>query len=474
MSRETVLVVDGSRFGGRRIKQAIARPGREVFLAGSAAEAISALPELRPLAVILSLDLPDMPGAAAVDLLRKRAGAPVIAVTESPEIGLVVEAMRVGASDVLPMPDGRERLVAALARALAERGPAPASVDPRERGSFEHLVSQSPRMLSLFDAVRAVAPTEATVLIRGETGSGKELVSRAIHARSRRRDKPFVAVNCGAFTETLLESELFGHEKGSFTGAVGRREGLFEMADGGTLFLDELGETSLNVQVNLLRVLETMTFRRVGGRDEVKVDVRVVAATNVALEDAVRKREFREDLYYRLNVFPIFIPPLRARREDIPLLMRGFLDDFAEEYQVEPPIVSSEAMDAILSYGWPGNVRQLRAFCERWVILRAGARLEASDLPSEIAGARREAEPGAALAIDDNMSLEANLRPVIERVERAYLSRLLRRNAGHLGQTAEAAGITRRTLYTRLKALGIDAREFKASDAEDAPWERDP
>jgi DNA-binding NtrC family response regulator len=286
-------------------------------------------------------------------------------------------------------------------------------------------------------------------------------VSRAIHERSPRKEKPFISVNCGAFTETLLESELFGHEKGSFTGAVERRAGLFEMADQGTLFLDELGETTPNTQVNLLRVLEEMTFRRVGGREQVRVDVRIVAATHVNLASAVEDGKFRRDLFYRLNVFPIRLPPLHERPEDIPLLMRHFLEEVAEEYSLEPPIIAAEAMNAILGYKWPGNVRQLRAMCERWVITRSGRRLELEQLPVEITGTKLNVPGISGFHVNEQASLKDNTARALSQVERAYLYRVLKHHHGHIEKTAQAAGITRRTLYTKMKEYGLDARSFR-------------
>ncbi|MCA9489896.1 MAG: sigma-54-dependent Fis family transcriptional regulator, partial [Myxococcales bacterium] len=308
--------------------------------------------------------VPDQWGARVVDTFRTKVGVPVVALAEEPSTPEALDAVRRGASDVVAATDPDEDLVDTLRRAIAgaraEIHEKRVGKDALEQTGFNQLLSQSPRMLQVFDQIRLVARTDATALILGETGTGKELVSRAIHERSQRRDRPFVAVNCGAFAESLLESELFGHEKGSFTGAVGRRDGLFEMADGGTLFLDELGETTLNVQVNLLRVLEEMCFRRVGGREMVHVDVRIIAATNVQLEKAVADGKFRQDLYYRLAVFPVHLPPLRERREDIPLLVRHFLDEVSAEYRLEPPRLTAEAVQRILAYDWPGNVRQLR------------------------------------------------------------------------------------------------------------------
>ena len=332
----------------------------------------------------------------------------------------------------------------------------------RDRAGLSRFLTRSSKMLAVFDQIRAVSRTDATVLIRGETGTGKELVSKAIHERSRRAERPFVSVNCGAFTETLLESELFGHEKGSFTGAAGRRQGVFEMADGGTLFLDELGETSLNVQVTLLRVLEEMRFRRVGGHDLVPVNVRIVAATNVDLEQAVEAGEFRRDLYYRLNVFPIFLPALRERPEDIPLLTRHFLEDAAREYGLDAPGMTPEAAVTITRYRWPGNIRQLRALCERWVIVGQGRPIDIDALPPEMRDPSQTAPMGAVgFGFDESQPMKQVLQQVGEEVERAYLQRQLRRHEGHLSQTAAAAGITRRTLYTKMRSLGLRAEDFR-------------
>ena len=468
-ARESVLVVEAGEFARQRLKSALRSPDREVWSATSAREGLAALRDARPDLVVLSLELPDIPGTRVISLFRERSQVPVVAVSEVADVRSAVEALRHGATDYIGLDDGRSRLLEVLVRALQEgqsnRELRQVQGQVRDNYGFTRLVSQSPRMLGVFDQVRAVAQTEATVLIRGETGTGKELVSRAIHDRSNRKDKPFVAVNCGAFTDTLLESELFGHERGAFTGAVGKREGLFEMANGGTLFLDELGETSLSVQVNLLRVLETMSFRRVGGRDEVHVDVRIVAATNVGLEEAIVNKEFREDLYYRLNVFPISLPPLRRRPEDIPLLMRHFLDEFSEEYDVDPPVIAAEALPVILAYRWPGNVRQLRAMCERWVITRHKRRLELEHLPSGMSGKGRASEEMGSFAIEDRRSMKQNVDVAVAQVERAYLQKVLQRCDGHLTRAATEAGVTRRTLYSKMKSYGLEATDFKRDDS---------
>ena len=468
---EAVLVVEAGEISREAVSRALRAPRREVYLASTAREALAAVHDLSPDLVLVNLELPDLRGPRVVEVFRERAGAPVVALTGVPTVAESVAVMRRGAIDYVGVPEEVERLPDILQRALhdlrTERALQSARAQLQDRYGFSHMLTRSPRMLRVFDQVRRVAGTDATVLVRGETGTGKELISGAIHRRSARREAPLISVNCGAFAESLLESELFGHERGSFTGAVGRREGLFEMADGGTLFLDELGETSLNVQVNLLRVLEEMSFRRVGGREKIHVDVRIVAATNVQLEEAVEAGEFREDLYYRLDVFPIFLPALRERREDIPLLMRHFLDEISQEYELEAPSVSADALQVILNYAWPGNVRQLRAMCERWVITHGGRRIEVDHLPRHLTKKARtgdEHAPGGFI-IDERVNLKDNTDRAVQQVERAYLHRLLRRCEGHLENTAEEAGISRRTLYTKMKLYGLSATDFKAPDA---------
>jgi DNA-binding NtrC family response regulator len=466
LGRETILVVDELSADTHAARDALRAEEREIHLAPSAREGLNALHDTAPDLILLSLDLNDLPGPHALDVFRERVpGVPVIAVAAHGHVAGAVEAMRRGAVDYLARPINPPQLVEAVQRALQEarstRELERVRQQVKDRYGFSHMLTRSPRMLAIFDQVRAVAGTDALVLIRGETGTGKELISRAIHERSRRHDNPFISVNCGAFTESLLESELFGHERGSFTGAVGRRRGVFEMADGGTLFLDELGETSLSVQVNLLRVLEEMEFRRVGGQEPVRVNVRIVAATNVALEKATAEGRFREDLYYRLNVFPIFLPPLRERRMDIPLLMRHFLEDAAHEYQLEPPSITTEALDAIVSFDWPGNVRQLRALCERWVITHSSQRLQREALPREMTGLGPKASEVDPFHIDAEQPLSHTTERLLHQVERTYLHRVLKHHLGHMEATAKAAGITRRTLYTKMKHYGLEASAYR-------------
>jgi DNA-binding NtrC family response regulator len=464
---ETLLVIDESPRDIAVIREFLAAPRRVVHGVNSLRAGLAQLDELDPDLVLVSLELPRMPGPRIVRMLKERRnGTHVVAITGNPNTSTAVAAVRAGAADYLGKPIDPKRLDQAVGRALrelrTERALRETQEQMKDRYGFRHLLSRSPKMLRVFDEIRSVAPTNATVLVLGDTGTGKELVARAIHDGSQRADKPYISVNCGAFSESLLESELFGHEQGSFTGAVGRRDGVFSMADGGTLFLDELGRTSLNVQVNLLRVLEEMAFRRVGGEKLVNVDVRIVAATNVQLAQAVEEGAFREDLYYRLNVFPIRLPPLRERREDIPLLLRHFLDSAAREYGLTPPRVAADAMAWIVDFDWPGNVRQLRALCERWVIVAQGRTLLKEMLPRELVRGRRIApEEMADLGLDDSLPLLPQLQRIQQQVESAYLHKVLVRCDGHLQNAAKHAGISRRTLYNKMKAYDLDPSAYR-------------
>jgi len=460
---ETLVVAEPDDALRARLGDALRIDHRDLRLCRTAREALSLVAELSPDLVITSLELPDLSGPPIIEVLCERhPGLPVLALTTRPSLQRGVAAIRAGATDVLQSPVHPKLVLDVVDRALAERR---SRLDVENakavaRAGFSRFLSRSPRMHEVFDQIAAVAPTDATVLIRGETGTGKELVSRAIHDHSRRAGRPFIAVNCGAFAESLLESELFGHERGAFTGAAGQRRGLFEMSDSGTLFLDELGETSLSVQVSLLRVLETRRVRRVGGHAEVAVDTRIVAATHTRLEQAVEQGDFREDLYYRLNVFPIQLPPLRERREDIPILARHFIDAASEDFGISAPEVPPDVMDQLVRYAWPGNVRQLRGLCERFVIRAQGSPLSVANLPWT------DADMSAPIApVDMDIDLAVPLKDTLDRhreqLERAYLHRMLAAHGGHLSQTADAAGITRRTLYNRMRAHGLDAEDYR-------------
>ncbi len=313
-----------------------------------------------------------------------------------------------------------------------------------ERYRFENIIAKSPKMQRVVELIKVVAKSNATVLITGDSGTGKELVARAIHSQSYRRDKPFIAVSCAALPESLLESELFGHEKGAFTGAYAQKKGKFEAANRGTLFLDEIGEMSANIQVHLLRVLEEKEFTRVGGNELIKVDVRVISATNKDLKKAVANGEFREDLYYRLNVVTIELPPLRERKEDIPLLAQHFLKKFAVENQKEITDFSPEATDFLLKYDWPGNVRELENAIERAVILAKDSCIDIADLPQENRLLAHSPPRGESL----------------REVEKNHILNVLNETGGNYSEAARILGISRATLYNKIKEYGIYVKKI--------------
>ncbi len=468
---ETLLVIDESLVDIRVVREHLGAPHRVIHDARTLREGLVLLEDIEPDLVLVNLELPGMPGPRVVRMLKeRRAASQVVALTANPTTAAAVATMRAGGADYLGKPIDTSRLEQAVSRALrelrTERALRETQEQMRDRYGFRDLLSRSPPMLRVFDQIKAVAPTDATALILGETGTGKELVARAIHDGSSRADKPYVSVNCGAFSESLLESELFGHERGSFTGAVGRRDGVFSMADGGTLFLDELGQTSLNVQVNLLRVLEEMAFRRVGGEKLVNVDARIVAATNVHLKKAVREHRFREDLYYRLDVFPIRLPPLRERREDIPLLLTHFLASAAREYGLDQPPVAADALTWIKAYRWPGNVRQLRALCERWVIVAQGRTLLKEMLPADLVKVDLTDDAPRDLQFDEALPMAPQMERVRKQAERAYLHKVLLLCEGHLQNAAKHAGISRRTLYNKMKEYGMDQVAYRPQERE--------
>ena len=304
---------------------------------------------------------------------------------------------------------------------------------------FENLIGQSPPMLALFESIVNVAQSDATVLVTGETGTGKELVARTIHARSPRAYSPFIAINCGAFTENLLESELFGHEKGSFTDAKFTKKGRLEMANAGTLFLDEVGDISMKMQIDLLRVLETHEFTRVGGTTAIHSDFRVIAATHQDLKESIRNRSFRQDLFFRLNVIHLEVPPLRERLEDIPILAQHFLHRYATETGKKIDSISPEALAAMRRYAWPGNVRELENAIERAVVVGKGRQIKPDDLPFVFAST--DAEEVARLSLED--------------IESRHIALVLAAEGGHISNTAKVLGITRGTLYEKMKKYGL-------------------
>jgi len=458
--RPIVMIVGGSGATATRLRAQLSRRGMRVRSAADCGTALELLSEAASRvvpgrrseigAVILDVDGAGIGAGAFRELLQ----------AEFPEVSLLeLPSERAGPEDV-------GLLVAAVEQGLREqdtRGDdeeAEGYETPLHGYKFEDLNSRNPAMLDLFRLIPRFAQTASPVLIVGETGTGKELVAAAIHRQSKRASGEFFTINCGALTESLLESELFGHERGAFTGAIHQKKGYFELAHGGTLFLDELGTISPAMQVKLLRVLQQMEVRRVGGTELLKVDVRIVAATNASLEDAVAAGTFREDLYYRLNVVQLSIPPLRERPEDIPLLAEVFRAKFSESLS-RPDILEIDrmAIARLKGYGWPGNVRELENVIERAVILTRGPAITEADLPErlKLGEARRTTVP--------SFDLEEPLLAVVTRVqtavEREYLKRLLRRYRGHVGRAAEHAGINRRTLYSKMQAHGMRREDYR-------------
>jgi DNA-binding NtrC family response regulator len=409
-------------------------------------------------------------GPSGMDVLRAsrelHAEAPVVMITAHGNEKIAVEAMKAGAHDYVPKPFDNDEIRLVVRRALERTRLERENRLLRERVDrewrFENLIGSGAAMRRVFETIRKVAETDLTVLVRGESGTGKELVAQALHQRSPRRERPFVAVNCAAISRELVESELFGHEKGAFTGADARRVGRFETAHGGTIFLDEIGDMPKETQAKVLRVLQERCFERVGGSKSVEVDVRVVAATHRDLEQEVRAGRFREDLYYRLRVVEIELPPLRERPEDVPALSDHFLDEIARRLDRPKRSLHPEALARLASHAWPGNVRELRNVLEQAAVLAAGASIEEPDLNlPPLSGAPasvRIAGDGAAQPF-----AEAK-RDAVESFERGFLLAALRANGGNVSRTAAAIGMVRQSLQQKIRELGLRAEDWSESE----------
>jgi DNA-binding NtrC family response regulator len=463
--KASVLVVDDERSIGIAIQRLLAARGYAVDTALSGEEAIATLGRQAYQLVVTDLSLRDVSG---LELLRWiRAHAPDTAVVMITAFGsekVAVEAMKLGAADYLPKPFDNDELELVVERALERvtlrRDVKLLRAQAAEAYRFENIVGRSPAMQRVFDVIRKVADTDLTVLIRGPSGTGKELVANALHYNSPRRAGRFVKVNCAAFARELVESELFGHEKGAFTGAIAAREGKFELADGGTLLLDEVGDMPLETQAKILRVLQEREVERVGGTRPIKVDVRVLAATNQPLEAKVKAGTFREDLYYRLNVVTIDIPPLSERPEDLPPLIEHLLAAAAARLGRAPKTLAPEAYRALLEHDWPGNVRQLEHVIEQAVVLASGPEIGLEDLPAALrppaaGGGEPEAAPG---------SFRVAKQRVIERFERRFLTDALARHRGNISRAAEEIGMYRQQLQQKLAEYGIDAERFRGGE----------
>jgi len=445
-----VLIVDDEKNMRWVLGQSLSGDGFEVAEAADGKQALAAVTEHEPDVMVLDHRMPEMDGMEVLRTLRsKGAEFPIIMLTAHGNVALAVEAMKAGANEYLTKPFDLEELRLAIDKALKYSGLA-AEVE-RLRSELdreydvEGIVASDPGMLDVLGTIQKVAPTLATVMIYGESGTGKELVARAVHNLSERADKPFISVSAGALPETLLESELFGYEKGAFTGAVTAKPGRFELANGGTLFLDEIGDISPVTQVKLLRVLQERTFERLGGTRTIEVDVRVVAATNQDLQQLIADGDFREDLFYRLNVVPVTVPTLRQRPGDIPLLVAHFL----EKLNAGAKRISPDAMEAMVRYRWPGNIRELENTVERIIILSHGDEIEVTDLPAEVRAGLdgRDRSAGAFVLPDDGIDLEE--------MELDMVRQALDRTGASAPKAAKLLGLTTKTLEARMQRLGL-------------------
>lgn len=444
----TILIVDDEKNTREGLSLAL-EDAYEVYLATSSEEAFN-LMEAETFDVILTdLRMAGKSGLTVIDRAIKLPNRPIcIMMTAYGNVETAVEAMRRGAFDFLTKPVNLEKLEILIKRALKSRTIEEENVVLHERldkkFSFNGIVGNSPALTDVLDKVQLVAPSKATVLLEGETGTGKELIAQAIHQNSDRSRQPFIPVHCAALAANLLESELFGHEKGAFTGATERRIGRFEAADGGTLFLDEIGEIDTSTQVKLLRFLETRSFERLGSSKPTKVDARLVCATNRNLAEMAKRGEFREDLLYRLNVVTIYLPPLRERKDDLPVLLNHYLKFFSKENGLPPVELTDDAVGLLREYAWPGNIRELRNFCENTVVLKRGDQVTAYDLESKFSATQvsEVAQPTAAQASSPTLSREENEKRLLR-------SALIKAN-GNRTRAADLMGISRRTLHRKL------------------------
>lgn len=456
-----ILVADSDSTGLALKKLSANDPDLQVDHIGEGAAALQALSEQNYSIFLVDLMMPTLDGIGLMQEIQKRnIPVTVIVMTGPSSIDQAVQVMRLGAYDILTKPVDAQHLRLVVQRVLRERRMQDEVASLRDqlqnRYSFRNIISKSPRMIAVFELITNVAGTNTTVLIEGETGTGKEQVALAIHHASQLRSGPIVAVNCAALPETLLESELFGHEKGAFTSAIGKRVGRFELANGGTIFLDEVGDIPPAMQAKLLRVLQERRFERVGGAESVEVDVRVVGATNRSLQKLVQEGKFREDLFYRLNVVKIDLPPLRERREDIPLLAAYFAEKYARPGEA-PKRIPPQVMNALLHYSWPGNIRELENAIERACVTSAGGSISAQNLPPDLFQPAHKSPSD----VDLHQPLPNLLRQVQADIEQEYIRKALEKTRGNISQCAQLCGISRRSLSAKLGEYQIDKAHFR-------------
>ncbi len=451
-AKPIILVVDDDKNIGKMIEASLRKEGKyDIRTALSGEACLNSLKENIPDLVLLDIQMPGIDGLETLKQIKQMdSRIPVIMMTAHGTIERAVQSMKLGAYDFLTKPFQRDRLIVTVNNALLNsnlrREVDELRSELKNKYAFENIIGQCGGMQDVFKTVEKVIDSNVTVLIQGESGTGKELIAKAIHYHSSNRsNKPFVAVNCSALPESLLESELFGHEKGAFTGATNRRIGKFEQANGGTIFLDEIGLMSPATQSKLLRVLQEREFERVGSNEMVKVDVRVISATNKDIEEAMKNDEFREDLYYRISVFPIKLPPLRERKEDIPALIAHFIKKYNQQENKKIEGVSADALELMMAYNWPGNVRELENAIERAVVLSNGPEIIANDLPAAV----------RALGEKRIYESDKTLAGWIEKLEEQALRQALLECEGNISKTAKKLGIGRATIYRKAKKYGL-------------------
>jgi two-component system NtrC family response regulator len=451
---DTVLIVDDEKNYLVVLEALLAPEGYEIMTADNAQAALGLIKDADLDLVITDMKMPGMSGMELLEASkRKKPELPVIMMTAYGTIEMAVEAMKKQAYDYITKPFQNEELKLTVQKALQNhrliKENRLLTEALSDRYQYGKIIGKSKPMLEIYDLIRKVAQSKASVLITGPSGTGKELIAKAIHYDSPRKERPFISVNCGALTETLLESELFGHEKGAFTGAISMKKGRFELADGGTLFLDEVGEMPPALQVKLLRVLQEMEFERVGGTKTIEVDVRVLSASNRKLKENVAEGGFREDLFYRLNVIHIEVPPLKERKEDIRLLVHHFIEKYRQDEGKGKIELAPQTWKALYSYPWPGNVRELENVIERAVVLNSGALIEFGDLPPEFS------EKPLELDVDRFISPDAELQPTLERIEEKMIRRALAQANNVQAHAAEMLGITKSLIQHKMKKYNI-------------------
>jgi len=452
----TILIVD-DELSIRRSLNVILRKKYNILTSAAGAEALLKIKKEHIDLVLLDLNLPDIPGLEVLKQIKQiDENIMVVIITAVRETKTAVEAMKMGAYDYIAKPFDMSELRALIDKALEKRALIKENISFRAeaaKGNYGEIIGRSNETQEIFRLIDIAAKSDCTVLITGESGTGKELITRAIHFRSARSAKPFIVVNCAAIPDNLLESELFGFERGSFTGAFERKEGKFELANGGTIFLDEIGSMSMHLQAKILRVLQDgreglKEIERLGSAKVIPVDLRIIAATNIDFKRAVKEKKFREDLFYRLNVLPIHIPPLRKRKDDIPPLIEHYVTKFSKKSYKNIKKVSGKALESLTNYCWPGNVRELENLMERVVTLNDTGEIDLEDLPLEVLVIREN-------IADGQSAKDINLKEAIEHLERQFIKRALQKTKGNQAKAAEILGIHRNTLFMKLNQLGI-------------------